>query len=213
MVVASLCLLPSSGTASARPTGSKLVVVAAENFWGSIAAQLGGNRVTVSSIIVNPDTDPHDYDPEASDARAMASSQLAIVNGIGYDNWASQLLAANPSSSRVVVDVGKLLGLKSGDNPHQWYSPSSVQRVVTAIVAGLEQADPGRSFLLLGAADAVRNDVAGPLRRAPNARSEGVSRALPSATAKASSRRSAAAWACGSSRRTASRRRSPKAQT
>jgi zinc/manganese transport system substrate-binding protein len=116
--------------------------VAAENFWGSIAAQLGGSKVAVQSIIVNPGTDPHSYEPEASDAIAFARAQMAIVNGIGYDRWASQLIAADPSGSRAVLDVGDLLGLKEGDNPHQWYSPSSVERVIEAIVADYERLDP-----------------------------------------------------------------------
>ena len=89
-------------------------MVAAENFWGSIAQQLAGSKVAVTSIIVNPDTDPHDYQPTASDARTMAGAKLAIVNGIGYDNWASQLLAANPVSGRTVLDVGNLLGTEGG---------------------------------------------------------------------------------------------------
>jgi zinc/manganese transport system substrate-binding protein len=67
---------------------------------------------------------------------------VAIVNGIGYDLWASKLLAANPSSSRVVLNVGDLLGLKEGDNPHQWYSPSSVRRVIDRIVADYKRLDP-----------------------------------------------------------------------
>jgi zinc/manganese transport system substrate-binding protein len=117
-------------------------VVAAENFWGSIASQLGGSKVAVQSIIVNPNTDPHSYEPTASDGIALAKSQMAIVNGIGYDTWASKLLAANPSSSRAVLDVGDLLGLRQGDNPHQWYSPSSVQRVIDQIVADYRRLDP-----------------------------------------------------------------------
>jgi zinc/manganese transport system substrate-binding protein len=117
-------------------------VVAAENFWGSIATQLGGSKVAVQSIIVNPNTDPHSYEPTALDGVALARSQMAIVNGIGYDAWASKLLAANPSSSRKVLDVGDLLGLVEGDNPHQWYSPSSVHRVVDQIVADYRRLDP-----------------------------------------------------------------------
>jgi zinc/manganese transport system substrate-binding protein len=120
----------------------KLQVVAAENFWGSIAAQLGGSKVAVQSIIVNPNTDPHSYEPTASDGVVLAKSQMAIVNGIGYDLWASKLIAANPSSSRKVLDVGDLLGLVEGDNPHQWYSPSSVQRVINRIVSDYKQLDP-----------------------------------------------------------------------
>jgi zinc/manganese transport system substrate-binding protein len=131
-----------SGGAAAGASAGKLQVVAAENFWGSIAAQLGGSKVAVSSIIVNPNTDPHSYEPTASDGVAMARSQIAIVNGIGYDEWASKLLAANPSGSRAVLDVGKLLGLRQGENPHQWYSPSSVQRVIAQIAADYERRDP-----------------------------------------------------------------------
>src|SRR5947207_9091207 len=99
-----------STVGAAARGGSSLQVVAAENFWGSIAAQLGGDRVQVTSVITNPDTDPHDYEPNAVDARTMAGAQLAIVNGIGYDPWASRLLDASPSKGRVVLDVGKLVG-------------------------------------------------------------------------------------------------------
>jgi zinc/manganese transport system substrate-binding protein len=132
------------GTAGSEVGSSseKLQVVAAENFWGSIAAQLGGSKVAVQSIIVNPNTDPHSYEPTASDGVMLAKSQMAIVNGIGYDLWASKLIAANPSSSRKVLDVGSLLGLVEGDNPHQWYSPSSVQRVINQIVSDYKQLDP-----------------------------------------------------------------------
>jgi zinc/manganese transport system substrate-binding protein len=128
-----------STTTSAAPV---FQVVAAENFWGSIAQQLAGSKATVRSIIVNPDTDPHSYQPSAGDARTMAGAKFAIVNGIGYDTWASQLLAANPVSGRTVLDVGNLLRLKEGDNPHQWYSPSSVQKVINAITGAYDKIDP-----------------------------------------------------------------------
>jgi zinc/manganese transport system substrate-binding protein len=131
----------STGTAAGGSSGT-VQVVAAENFWGSIASQLGGSKVSVHSIIVNPDTDPHSYEPTAADAIALAKSQMAIVNGVGYDRWASQLIDANPSSSRAVLNVGDLLGLKEGDNPHQWYSPSSVARVVAHIVSDYKRLDP-----------------------------------------------------------------------
>ena len=140
-VVLSSCGGGSAGAAAGSSSG-KLQVVAAENFWGSIASQLGGSKVAVKSIIVNPDTDPHSYEPTASDGVVLAKSQMAIVNGIGYDAWASKLIAANPSSSRKVLDVGDLLGLVEGDNAHQWYSPSSVRRVIDRIVADYKQLDP-----------------------------------------------------------------------
>jgi zinc/manganese transport system substrate-binding protein len=146
LLVCCAVVLTACGGGSAGPAGGsssgKLRVVAAENFWGSVASQLGGSKVAVQSIIVNPNTDPHSYEPTASDGVALAKSQMAIVNGIGYDVWASKLLAANPSSSRKVLDVGDLLGLVEGDNPHQWYSPSSVRRVINQIVSDYKQLDP-----------------------------------------------------------------------
>jgi zinc/manganese transport system substrate-binding protein len=141
-VALSLAGCGRSASSSTSSSAGKLQVAAAENFWGSIATQLGGGKVAVSSVIVNPNTDPHSYEPTASDGVVMARSQMAIVNGIGYDKWASKLLAANPSNSRVVLDVGNVLGLKEGDNPHQWYSPSSAQRVIGQIVTDYKQLDP-----------------------------------------------------------------------
>src|ERR1700736_4957846 len=131
-----------SGTPATATAAGKLQVVAAENFWGSIAAQLGGSKVALQSIIVNPSTDPHSYEPTAADGVTLAKSQMVIVNGIGYDAWASKLLAANPSSTRKVLNVGDLLGLKQGDNPHQWYAPASVQRVIAQIVTDYQRLDP-----------------------------------------------------------------------
>ena len=144
VVVALLAGCGDSGPASSTLAG-KLNVVAAEDFWGSIAAQLGGDRVQVTSIITNPAADPHDYEPSSEDARTMAGAQVAIVNGIGYDEWASKLLDANPVSGRVELTVGDVLGLEAGDNPHQWYSPSSVHRVIGRITADYKRVDPSEA--------------------------------------------------------------------
>jgi zinc/manganese transport system substrate-binding protein len=151
VVVASalLALLALAGgcaglsTNRATTTGGKgLQVVAAENVWGSIASQLGGSRVHVTSVIASPATDPHDYEPTAADARTMAGAQLAIVNGIGYDRWAGKLIAANPVHGRVVLTVGDLLGLEPGENPHRWYSPTDVQKVIDQIARDYTKLDP-----------------------------------------------------------------------
>jgi zinc/manganese transport system substrate-binding protein len=122
--------------------GSVVSVVAAENFWGSLAGQLGGVHAKVTSVIRNPDADPHDYEPTAADGRTIASARVVIVNGVGYDAWASKLVAANESSARTVLDIGDLVGAKAGDNPHRWYAPDDVRRVVEAITADYKQADP-----------------------------------------------------------------------
>jgi len=141
----SACATTAPDTTSPGGQQATIRVVAAENFWGSIAAQLGGDAVSVTSIITNPATDPHEYEPTAADARTMAGAQLAIVNGIGYDTWADSLLAANPSGNRTELEVGTLLGLAPGQNPHQWYSEASVVSVINAITADYQKIDPGNS--------------------------------------------------------------------
>jgi zinc/manganese transport system substrate-binding protein len=136
-----LLVVGCGGNAPSDSGGGALQVVAAENFWGSLAAQLGGEHVHVTSIITSPDADPHDYEPRAADARTMAGARLAIVNGIGYDEWASRLITANPVGDRVVLNVGDLVGLAPGGNPHQWYAPDTVQRVIDRIVADYKLVD------------------------------------------------------------------------
>jgi len=123
-------------------------VVAAENVWGSLAAQLAGARADVVSIVSSPAADPHEYEPTAVDARSLAVARMVIVNGIGYDPWASRLLAANPVRGRVVLDVGDVLGIRAGGNPHRWYSPRDVQRMIEAISRAYAKLEPGhaRSF-------------------------------------------------------------------
>ncbi len=127
---------------AAFAASAQIHVVAAENFWGSIAAQLGGNRVQVTSVISNPATDPHDYEPTALDARTFAGAQLVIVNGIGYDPWAPELIAANPVQGRAVLTVGDVVGIKAGGNPHRWYSPANVEQVASAMARDYAKLDP-----------------------------------------------------------------------
>jgi zinc/manganese transport system substrate-binding protein len=134
--------LVAAAPGQARPAAGQIQVVAAENFWGSIAGQLGGDRVHVTSIIDNPATDPHDYEPNSVDARTIAGAQIAIVNGIGYDPWAPKLIAANPVSGRVVLTVGDIVGLKPGGNPHRWYSPPNVRQVAGTITNAYAKLDP-----------------------------------------------------------------------
>jgi zinc/manganese transport system substrate-binding protein len=118
-------------------------VVAAENFWGSIAAQVGGSHIILTSVIVDPNADPHSYEPTTADARTVADARYVIVNGAGYDPWADRLLQANPASGRKELNVGDLNGKHEGDNPHMWYSPDYVTAVATKIRDDLKVIDPG----------------------------------------------------------------------
>jgi zinc/manganese transport system substrate-binding protein len=125
--------------------GGSFEVLAAENVWGSIAQQLAGDAARVGSIIVSPEADPHSYQPSAADARAVARASMLIVNGLGYDEWATQLARASPAGGRVLLDVGKTLRLATGANPHRWYYPADVRAVADAITAAYRRLDPARA--------------------------------------------------------------------
>lgn len=152
----SLAALAGCGLSTqSTPGGGQVIqVVAAENFWGSIAAQVGGSHVHVTSIIVDPNSDPHSYEPTAQDGRTFAEAQYVIVNGVDYDPWATQLLRANPVSGRVTLNVGDFLGKKSGDNPHLWYNPDYVTQVVNRLRDDFKKLDPSAAADLDASAQA-----------------------------------------------------------
>jgi zinc/manganese transport system substrate-binding protein len=135
-------LLAACGAPPAGAGSGTLQVIAGENFWGSIAAQLGGTHVSVTSIVTNPNTDPHEYESSAVDARAFAAADYVILNGAGYDGWGQKLLAANPSPNRRVFTVADLLNKKPGDNPHFWYNPDWVDKVADKITSDYRALDP-----------------------------------------------------------------------
>ncbi len=142
VTVTMLAACSTGASSSAAADRHVLQVVAAENFWGSIAGQLGGDHVEVTSIIDSPDADPHDYEPTTADARTVAAADVVLVNGVGYDPWASKIAAANDTPGQTVLDVGKLLGLAAGANPHRWYNPDDVQRVVAELTSDYQRLDP-----------------------------------------------------------------------
>lgn len=129
------------------PHSGRVQIVAGENFWGSLVSQLGGTKVQVSSIVSDPNADPHEYESNTADARAFANANYVILNGAGYDSWGNKLLSASPSSSRKILNVATLLGKKEGDNPHFWYNPSYVNTVVAQMEQNLISLDPSdRSY-------------------------------------------------------------------
>lgn len=131
-----------SSSSLKNTSNTKINVVAAENFWGSIVTQIGGSKVNVSSIVSDPNADPHEYESNANDAKLFAHANYVILNGAGYDTWANKLLSAQPNSSRKVLTVATLLGKKEGDNPHFWYSPTYVNKVAAQIETNLVSIDP-----------------------------------------------------------------------
>jgi zinc/manganese transport system substrate-binding protein len=145
IAVAALAVAASgcASTVAGGPAGSRVIdVVAAENFWGSIAAQLGGSHVRVLSIMSDPNADPHDYESSAADARSVAEAKYLILNGAGYDDWMTRLMSASPNPVRRVFSIGDFLGLRVGANPHLWYSPDDVLKAENHIEADLKALDP-----------------------------------------------------------------------
>ncbi|WP_138445144.1 metal ABC transporter solute-binding protein, Zn/Mn family [Sinomonas susongensis] len=133
----------STSSSSTGSAGAQVIPVAAStDAWGSILSSLGGSHVKATSIISNPDTDPHAYEPTPADGRTIAGAKLFVENGIGYDSWAAKSLSANPNPDRQVVEVGSVTGTPDDGNPHQWYSPASVDKVADAITAALKKLDP-----------------------------------------------------------------------
>jgi len=133
-----LALAPVPG---ARAADGKIAVMAAENFYGDIARQIGGDRVAVVSIMNNPDQDPHLFETTPGIVRQIAGAQIAVLNGANYDPWMEKLLAAAPRAGRLVINAAALTRHKGGDNPHLWYEPATMPAVAKAIAAALGAAD------------------------------------------------------------------------
>ena len=139
-ISATAVLLSSAAAfAAAQPVN----MLAAENFYGDVAEQIGGTDVRVVSILKNPDQDPHEFVASPSTARAVSAAKLVIYNGADYDPWIDKMLAASPSSDRTAIVAADLAHKKSGDNPHLWYNPNTVIAVAQAVAADLGKTDPG----------------------------------------------------------------------
>ncbi|RAE64088.1 cation ABC transporter substrate-binding protein, partial [Burkholderia multivorans] len=117
-------------------------VVAAENFYGDVVTQIGGSHVAVTSILSNPDQDPHLFEASPKTARALQHAQLVIYNGAAYDPWMGKLLGASKQAKRATIVVADLVGKKAGDNPHLWYDPATMPAAARAIATELGRADP-----------------------------------------------------------------------
>jgi zinc/manganese transport system substrate-binding protein len=129
--------------ASALPAHADTIpIVAAENFYGDVAAAIGGSHVSVTSILNNPDEDPHLFEASPSVARNLAAAKVVIYNGADYDPWVAKLLSANSAPGRVAIVAADLVGKKPGDNPHLWYDPPTMPAVASALTAQLDTLDP-----------------------------------------------------------------------
>ena len=116
--------------------------MAAENFYGDVARQIAGSHATVSSIMSNPDQDPHLFEASPAVARLLSGAAIVVYNGADYDPWMTKLLAASRSPDRKVIVVADLVHRKPGDNPHLWYDPPTMPAYARALAAALSERDP-----------------------------------------------------------------------
>jgi zinc/manganese transport system substrate-binding protein len=138
---------PESGVAVPSPVdaGPPIQVLGTENFYADLLAQIGGARVSATSLLNDPNADPHAFEASPSAAAAVADAQLVIVNGLGYDDFMQHLLGASPKGSRVMINVQQLLGLGSDANAHVWYDPGTMPAVAAATEAALANLEPANA--------------------------------------------------------------------
>ncbi len=137
--LAALSLLGAS--AAADPVR----VVAAENFYGDLAQQIGGAHVAVTSILTNPDQDPHLFEASPQTAKAIAAASIVVENGADYDPWMGKLVSASKARNRRVINVGELVAAKPGANPHLWYGPANIKAAAKAMTQALAAVDPANA--------------------------------------------------------------------
>jgi zinc/manganese transport system substrate-binding protein len=134
-----LLAAPALAQVAAQPVS----IVAAENFYGDIAKQIGGPDVKVTSILSNPDQDPHLFEVSPSVGRDVSAARIVIYNGIDYDPWMEKLLGSARSTKRETIVVADLVGKKTGDNPHIWYDPATMVALAKTLSEALTADDPG----------------------------------------------------------------------
>lgn len=141
-IALALIVVAASFLSGVTPAAEPIKVVAAENFYADIAQQIGGPDVQVTSILNNPNQDPHDFEASPSTARQVADAELVIYSGADYDPWMKSLIEASPSDHRKVIVAANLVHRVSGDNPHIWYDPATMPAVAQALAAEFASRDP-----------------------------------------------------------------------
>jgi zinc/manganese transport system substrate-binding protein len=139
-----VCVAGSLLATACGTTGDGRVrVVASTNVYGDIVRQIGGDHVSVTSVLSDPDADPHLFEPRTGNGLAVARADVVVQNGVGYDTFMTRLEDAAPNGKRRVVTIADVLGVHGNDsNPHLWYDVSSLGRIADAIEHALTRADP-----------------------------------------------------------------------
>lgn len=143
MIGAAAALTATFAAAGPSPAAEqKIAVVAAENFYGDVVRQIGGERVSVTSVLGNPDQDPHLFEATPSLVRQIAAAKVVVYNGAAYDPWMDKLVNVTAAPGRAVIVAADLVHESAGADPHLWYDPATMPAVATALAATLSAIDP-----------------------------------------------------------------------
>jgi len=155
-------LAACSGGASAPEEDGTVRVVASTNVYGDIAKTIGGSHVTVTSIIDDPDKDPHEYQADARTQLAISKAAVVIENGGGYDDFVGTMLTASKNTKALVINAVQLSGFSGDDlNEHVWYDYPTMSKVVDAVAASLHTADPKNALVYSKAAAKLQQQITG----------------------------------------------------
>ncbi|WP_406166365.1 zinc ABC transporter substrate-binding protein [Streptomyces canus] len=154
----------SDGSASAAPAASsKVAVVASTNVYGDIVSRIGADKVSVTSVISDPDQDPHSYEASTQNQLALSKAKVVVENGGGYDDFVDRMLKSAGNSSAEVINAVKVSGRtapKGGElNEHVWYDFPTVAKIADRIAAALGTADPANAATYTKNADAFKADL------------------------------------------------------
>ncbi len=138
-------LLTACGASSTNASSQGIRVVAAENFYGNLASQLGGNLVSVTSILSDPNVDPHEYQSNVKTGILVSEANLVIENGAGYDDWMDKILSSAPASGRLILKGYDLAPTHLPENEHVWYSFANMAAIAQAITNTYIRLDPAHS--------------------------------------------------------------------
>jgi zinc/manganese transport system substrate-binding protein len=136
----------ASSTKATSTVAGAINAIGAENEYANVLAQIGGRYVHVSSILNNPNTDPHTFESSPSVAREVSGAELIVQNGVGYDDFMTKIESASSNSKRKVIVAQHVLGLPTNTaNPHLWYDPKTMPAVSKVMAADLSALQPAHA--------------------------------------------------------------------
>lgn len=135
---------PSGSASASSSSAAKIPVVASTDVWGDVVKQIGGDKVDVTSIISDPDQDPHSYEANTRNQLTLSKAKVVIENGGGYDDFVDRMLKSGGSSPDLInaVEISGKTAPKGGElNEHVWYDFPTVAKVADQIATALGKAD------------------------------------------------------------------------